>query len=68
MLKCSKGEEVTELEEALVTVLDIIKSVNDSMHQIAITGFEVSMVNLFIVITMYTVERKTLNKGAIEFS
>ncbi|XP_067288192.1 guanine nucleotide exchange factor DBS isoform X1 [Pseudorasbora parva] len=41
MLKCSKNSEGTaELEEALSTVLDIIKSVNDSMHQIAITGFE----------------------------
>lgn len=43
MLKCSKGGEGSlELEEALATMLDIIKSVNDSMHQIAITGFEVS--------------------------
>uniref|UniRef100_A0A1A7ZFV7 MCF.2 cell line derived transforming sequence-like 2 n=1 Tax=Nothobranchius furzeri TaxID=105023 RepID=A0A1A7ZFV7_NOTFU len=40
MLKCSKGEGMVELEEALATMLDIIKSVNDSMHQIAITGFE----------------------------
>uniref|UniRef100_A0A8C5B3L0 MCF.2 cell line derived transforming sequence-like 2 n=1 Tax=Gadus morhua TaxID=8049 RepID=A0A8C5B3L0_GADMO len=40
MLKCSKGEGTVELEEALATMLDIIKSVNDSMHQIAITGFE----------------------------
>ncbi|XP_042368745.1 guanine nucleotide exchange factor DBS isoform X2 [Plectropomus leopardus] len=40
MLKCSKGEWTVELEEALTTMLDIIKSVNDSMHQIAITGFE----------------------------
>ncbi|XP_062869352.1 guanine nucleotide exchange factor DBS isoform X2 [Trichomycterus rosablanca] len=41
MLKCSKNSENTaELEEALATMLDIIKSVNDSMHQIAITGFE----------------------------
>ncbi|XP_041647988.1 guanine nucleotide exchange factor DBS isoform X2 [Cheilinus undulatus] len=40
MLKCNKGEGTAELEEALATVLDIIKSVNDSMHQIAITGFE----------------------------
>ncbi|KAM8873805.1 guanine nucleotide exchange factor DBS isoform 15-T17 [Spinachia spinachia] len=40
MLKCSKGEGTAELEEALSTMLDIIKSVNDSMHQIAITGFE----------------------------
>lgn len=42
MLKCNKGERTAELEEALATVLDIIKSVNDSMHQIAITGFQVS--------------------------
>uniref|UniRef100_A0A8C6UW20 DH domain-containing protein n=1 Tax=Neogobius melanostomus TaxID=47308 RepID=A0A8C6UW20_9GOBI len=40
MLKCSKGDGGAELEEALATVLDIIKSVNDSLHQIAITGFE----------------------------
>ncbi|XP_062252327.1 guanine nucleotide exchange factor DBS isoform X5 [Platichthys flesus] len=40
MLKCSKSEGMAELEEALATMLDIIKSVNDSMHQIAITGFE----------------------------
>ncbi|KAK3562438.1 hypothetical protein QTP86_034081, partial [Hemibagrus guttatus] len=41
MLKCSKNSTGTaELEEALATMLDIIKSVNDSMHQIAITGFE----------------------------
>uniref|UniRef100_A0A4W6FYL5 MCF.2 cell line derived transforming sequence-like 2 n=1 Tax=Lates calcarifer TaxID=8187 RepID=A0A4W6FYL5_LATCA len=40
MLKCSKSEGTAELEEALATMLDIIKSVNDSMHQIAITGFE----------------------------
>lgn len=43
MLKCSNGEGMAELEEALATMLDIIKSVNDSMHQIAITGFEVSV-------------------------
>ncbi|XP_028259175.1 guanine nucleotide exchange factor DBS isoform X2 [Parambassis ranga] len=40
MLKCSTGQGMAELEEALATMLDIIKSVNDSMHQIAITGFE----------------------------
>ncbi|KAK1806115.1 hypothetical protein P4O66_012820 [Electrophorus voltai] len=41
MLKCSRSSEgMAELEEALATVLEIIKSVNDSMHQIAITGFE----------------------------
>ncbi|XP_063298795.1 probable guanine nucleotide exchange factor MCF2L2 [Pelobates fuscus] len=47
MLKCSKNSEGTaELEEALATVLDIIKSVNDSMHQIAITGYEGDVNNL----------------------
>ncbi|XP_053567830.1 LOW QUALITY PROTEIN: probable guanine nucleotide exchange factor MCF2L2 [Bombina bombina] len=41
MLKCRKNSEGTaELEEALATVINIIKSVNDSMHQIAITGYE----------------------------
>ncbi|XP_068599908.1 guanine nucleotide exchange factor DBS [Brachionichthys hirsutus] len=40
MLRCIKGEGSGELEEALAAMLDIIKSVNDSMHQIAITGFE----------------------------
>jgi len=53
MLKCSKNSEGTaELEEALATVLDIIKSVNDSMHQIAITGYEVLFaVALTLVLT-----------------
>ncbi|XP_063057913.1 guanine nucleotide exchange factor DBS isoform X6 [Engraulis encrasicolus] len=47
MLKCSKNSEGTvELEEALATMLDIIKSVNDSMHQIAITGFEGNLSDL----------------------
>ncbi|KAM3843091.1 guanine nucleotide exchange factor DBS-like, partial [Diretmus argenteus] len=46
MLKCNKGEGTAELEEALATMLDIIKSVNDSMHQIAITGFEGSLSEL----------------------
>ncbi|XP_070764327.1 guanine nucleotide exchange factor DBS [Enoplosus armatus] len=46
MLKCSKGEGTAELEEALATMLDIIKSVNDSMHQIAITGFEGNLSDL----------------------
>ncbi|KAJ7992839.1 hypothetical protein DPEC_G00266190 [Dallia pectoralis] len=47
MLKCSKNQDGTaELEEALATMLDIIKSVNDSMHQIAITGFEGNLCEL----------------------
>ncbi|XP_007949919.1 proto-oncogene DBL [Orycteropus afer afer] len=40
LLKYSKDCEGTEqLKEALDTVLELLKSVNDSMHQIAITGY-----------------------------
>ncbi|KAL1766985.1 proto-oncoprotein DBL isoform X3 [Sigmodon hispidus] len=40
LLKYSKeGEGTTQLKEALDTMLDLLKSVNDSMHQIAITGY-----------------------------
>lgn len=43
LLKYSSGcERVTELQGALNAMLDLLKSVNDSMHQIAITGYEVS--------------------------
>ncbi|XP_030065437.1 proto-oncogene DBL [Microcaecilia unicolor] len=31
---------IQELQEALVAMLDLLKSVNDSMHQIAITGYD----------------------------
>jgi len=30
-----------ELQEALDSMLELLKSVNDSMHQIAITGYQV---------------------------
>ncbi|MEE6496760.1 hypothetical protein FKM82_002482 [Ascaphus truei] len=30
---------IQEIQEALVSMLDLLKSVNDSMHQIAITGY-----------------------------
>ncbi|XP_018419652.1 PREDICTED: proto-oncogene DBL [Nanorana parkeri] len=40
LLKYSiKSEGIRELQEALVSMLDLLKSVNDSMHQIAITGY-----------------------------
>ena len=56
MLKCSKNSEGTaELEEALATVLDIIKSVNDSMHQIAITGYEVLLAVAFTLVLTHPV-------------
>lgn len=45
LLKYSSGcERVSELQGALNAMLDLLKSVNDSMHQIAITGYEVSTV------------------------
>ncbi|KAG7258534.1 LOW QUALITY PROTEIN: hypothetical protein CRUP_006427 [Coryphaenoides rupestris] len=41
MLKYSKGCEGTDdLQEALSSILGILKAVNDSMHLIAITGYE----------------------------
>lgn len=43
LLKYSKGCEGSEdLQEALSCILGILKAVNDSMHLIAITGYEVS--------------------------
>uniref|UniRef100_A0A3Q3D4E3 MCF.2 cell line derived transforming sequence like n=1 Tax=Hippocampus comes TaxID=109280 RepID=A0A3Q3D4E3_HIPCM len=41
MLKYSKGCDGTDdLQEALTSILGILKAVNDSMHLIAITGYE----------------------------
>uniref|UniRef100_A0A8C5ATH1 MCF.2 cell line derived transforming sequence n=1 Tax=Gadus morhua TaxID=8049 RepID=A0A8C5ATH1_GADMO len=41
LLKCSTGsEDTSELQGALAAMLELLKSVNDSMHQIAITGYE----------------------------
>ena len=43
LLKYSKGCDGSEdLQEALSSILGILKAVNDSMHLIAITGYEVS--------------------------
>lgn len=42
MLKYSKGcDGCDDLQEALSSILGILKAVNDSMHLIAITGYEV---------------------------
>lgn len=42
MIKYSKGcEGVVELQAALSSLLGILKAVNDSMHLIAINGYEV---------------------------
>ncbi|XP_075870691.1 guanine nucleotide exchange factor DBS isoform X4 [Nelusetta ayraudi] len=47
MLKYSKGCEGTDdLQEALSSILGILKAVNDSMHLIAITGYEGNMSEL----------------------
>ncbi|XP_077002941.1 proto-oncogene DBL isoform X3 [Tamandua tetradactyla] len=40
LLKCSQDcEGMEQLKEALDTMLDLLKTVNDSMHQTAITGY-----------------------------
>ena len=45
MLKYTQcGDGVTELEEAVDTMLSVLKYVNDMMHQVAITGYDVSVV------------------------
>lgn len=42
MIKYSKGcDGVVELQAALSSLLGILKAVNDSMHLIAINGYEV---------------------------
>uniref|UniRef100_A0A4W5PK97 MCF.2 cell line derived transforming sequence like n=1 Tax=Hucho hucho TaxID=62062 RepID=A0A4W5PK97_9TELE len=47
LLKYSKGCEGSEdLQEALSSILGILKAVNDSMHLIAITGYEGSLAEL----------------------
>uniref|UniRef100_A0A8C1T5K8 MCF.2 cell line derived transforming sequence a n=1 Tax=Cyprinus carpio TaxID=7962 RepID=A0A8C1T5K8_CYPCA len=47
LLKYSSGcERASELQGALEAMLDLLKSVNDSMHQIAITGYEGDLSNL----------------------
>lgn len=44
MLKYSKScEGAEDLQEALSSILGILKAVNDSMHLIAITGYEVRL-------------------------
>lgn len=37
----ANSDHASELQGALNAMLDLLKSVNDSMHQIAITGYEV---------------------------
>ncbi|XP_036380812.1 proto-oncogene DBL-like [Megalops cyprinoides] len=47
LLKYSVGcEGFSELQGALAAMLDLLKSVNDSMHQIAITGYEGALSDL----------------------
>ncbi|XP_072554768.1 guanine nucleotide exchange factor DBS isoform X1 [Paramormyrops kingsleyae] len=47
LLKYSKGcEGADDLQEALTSILGILKAVNDSMHLIAITGYEGNLSDL----------------------
>lgn len=48
LLKYSKGcDGCDDLQEALSSILGILKAVNDSMHLIAITGYEVREIEFF---------------------
>lgn len=38
---CTEEQYRCELQDALDSMLELLKSVNDSMHQIAITGYQV---------------------------
>lgn len=58
LLKYSSGcERVSELQGALTAMLDLLKSVNDSMHQIAITGYEVNTVYLHFLCVVCSLEK-----------
>ncbi|XP_072482643.1 proto-oncogene DBL isoform X2 [Notamacropus eugenii] len=47
LLKYSANSEgVQQLQEALLSMLDLLKSVNDSMHQTAITGYDGNLSDL----------------------
>lgn len=48
-------EGTSELQGALTAMLDLLKSVNDSMHQIAITGYEVKILFFFSCLNSYLV-------------
>lgn len=44
LLKCVEGSQGRrELQEAVDTMLTVLKCLNDSMHQVAIVGFPVSV-------------------------
>lgn len=62
LLKYSTScEGVQELQEALVAMLDLLKSVNDSMHQISITGYDVSSCCWFFFLS--GVEGRSVSKN-----
>lgn len=67
MLKYSKNcEGAEDLQEALTSILGILKAVNDSMHQIAITGYDVS--SRFFIISnalLFNSYRVVFFKGGI---
>ena len=59
MLKYTGAADGSEqLENALDSILCVLKYVNDVMHQIAITGFDVSVEVKKLIQCLY--ERKTL--------
>lgn len=70
MLKYSKNcEGAEDLQEALTSILGILKAVNDSMHQIAITGYDVSnnIFNFFrYICTVYSLLHTKNEKNLVQ--
>lgn len=58
----------TELQEALDCMLVVLKCVNDSMHQTAITGFGVSVLfDLTVLYTSYKVEHMDVSTHGLKY-
>lgn len=69
MLKYSKTcEGADDLQEALTSILGILKAVNDSMHLIAITGYEVRPSNRIFFILKNSNKVKLARKWRSEMS
>ncbi|TWW74516.1 Proto-oncogene DBL [Takifugu flavidus] len=62
---CTEDRYRCELQEALDSMLKLLKSVNDSMHQIAITGYPVATRPVFYVLATGNSPCMTKYKGVL---
>lgn len=70
LLKYSQGaEEQSELQEAVQTMLQVLKHVNDSMHQVSITGFHGTLADYgrLLLQGMFNVWLETKKKKELRF-